>query len=112
MKILLLFLLSIAIACGTQKQNSVLTSATPLPPSTPVEVLGAGQKVPDGAKLLGHTKIGDSGMSTKCTYATVVTQAQNEARGMGGNLIQITKHKEPDLASTCHRLECDVYLIK
>lgn len=112
MKYFFLFSLLYFLSCGTQKDVSVLSPATPLPSDATVEVIGVGQKVPDGAKLLGHVKIGDSGFSTNCTYDKVVSDAQKQARGMGGNLLQITKHKEPNIGSTCHRLECDVYVVK
>ena len=112
MKIKLFLLLLLLSACGTSKTVSVLAPATPLPPDAPVEIIGIGQKVPDGAKLLGNVKIGDGGFSTKCSYDVVVADAQKQARSMGGNLLQITKHKEPDLGSTCHRIQCVVYLIK
>lgn len=111
---LLLALFAFAWGCGpTTKKVSVLNVATPLPPGTEVQVLGATQSVPTGAKILGNVKIGDGLTGTnKCTYAKVVADAQEQARGMGGNLIQIRKHKEPDMWSTCHRIECDVYFLK
>lgn len=106
------FLLLFFYACATSKNVSVLSIATPLPPGTPVEVIGVGQKVPDGSKMLGHIKIGDSGFSTKCTYDIVIADAQAQSRAIGGNLIQITKHKPPAWGGTCHMVECDVYLKK
>lgn len=98
---------------GTTKKVSVLTVATPLPAGTKVEVIGAGQAVPSAAKLLGAVKIGDDMTATKnCTYDKVVADAQEQARMMGGNLLQIKKHTEPNAWSTCHRIECDVYFTK
>ena len=90
-----------------------MTVATPLPAGTEVQVLGLGQSVPAGAKIIGSVKIGDGNtMAKNCTYTRVVADAQEQARGLGGNVLQITKHKQPDLWSTCHRLWADVYLIK
>lgn len=110
-----LFILSFALSsCGpTSKKVSVLSVATPLPQGSEIQVIGTGAKVPEGAKLLGNIKIGDGNTLAKnCTYVKVVADAQEQARGMGGNAIQITKHKEPDILSTCHRLWCDVYFVK
>jgi len=112
-KLLVLSLSFILIsACGTSKQVSVITAATPLQKDAFVEVIGMGQKVSQTSKLLGRVKIVDSGFTagSNCTYAQVVADAQNQARGMGGDLIQITEHKEPGiLTSSCHRIWCDVY---
>ncbi len=99
-------------ACGTTKKTSILQVSTPLAPDATVEVLGAGQKIPDGAKLLGQIKIGDSGVSVKCSYDKVIADAQSQSRAMGGNIMQITWHKEPDMLSTCHRIKADIYLLK
>lgn len=112
--LLFIFLAGLVSSCaGTSKKTSVLTVATPLPAGTQVEVIGVGQSVPPGAKLLGAVKIGDDMTATKkCTYDKVVADAQEQARMMGGNLLQIKKHTEPNVWSTCHRLECDIYLVK
>jgi hypothetical protein len=114
-KSLLFLQIALLLVCcsPTTKTVSVLKPSTPLPSTTIVEVVGMGQKI-ENATLLGHVKIGDGNTkSSNCTYDKVIADAQNQARGMGGNLIQITKHKEPDqLVSTCHRLWADVYLKK
>ena len=90
-----------------------MSAATPLPQGTVIQVIGIGQQPPKDAKLIGSVKIGDGyTLAKNCTYPKVVADAQEQARGMGGNLIQIKKHKEPDILSTCHRLECDVYFTK
>ena len=110
MKKVLLFSLIFA-SCGTAKKTSILSYATPLPEGAKVEILGKGQIVPEGAKLLGEIKIGDNGLTTKCDYATVINDATTQARGMGGNILFITEHKEPNmLTSTCHRIKANVYL--
>ena len=106
--IFLLFTLVLA-ACSTSKHTSVINYATPLPAGTHVEVIGIGQQVPDGAKLLGSISVGDSGFTTQCSYQEVIRDAINMARDMGGNVLQITEHKEPDIWSSCHRIKADVY---
>ena len=112
---LLLFGVFLGVSCESSKKISVVSVSTPLSIDAVVDVIGIGQKVPNDAKLLGQIKFGDSGMtSTKiCTYARVLEDAQKNARVLGGNLLQIIEHKEPSaLGSTCHRLKCDVYLVK
>lgn len=102
-------LLILIFSCGPAKKVAVASVATPLPAGTQVEVMGQGQKIPYGAKFLGKLSVVDGGFSTKCTYDVVLSNAQNQARGMGGDIVQITKHKEPSVWSTCHQIWCDVY---
>ena len=117
MKILyyLVFCCFFAVSCDSAKKTSIVSVSTPLSNDAVVDVIGMGQKVPDGSKLLGQISIGESGMTAtkNCTYAKVVSDAQIQARAIGGNILQITQHKEPSaLGSSCHRLKCDVYLKK
>lgn len=100
------------IYCSSSKKVSVLNVATPLAETDKVEVIGVGEKMDSNYKLLGHIKIGDGGFTTKCSYAQVIKDAQEQARIMGGNVIQIIKHQEPNALTSCHRLTCDVYLKK
>ena len=112
----LLFCLAFfGVSCESSKKVSVVSVSTPLSIDALVDVIGQGQKVPNDSKLLGQIKIGESGMTAtkNCTYARVLEDAQKQARVLGGNLIQIIEHKEPSaLGSSCHRLKCDVYLVK
>ena len=100
-------------ACKTSKYTNIINYSTPLNKEVQVKVIGIGQKVPDNAKLLGSVNIGDSGFTktSNCTYQAVLNEAIEQARTMGGNLIQIIEHKEPDFTSTCHRIKVDVYLV-
>lgn len=114
-KLILLFVLLFPLfSCHTKKNINVINYSTPLSSNENVEVIGIGQNVMDGAKLLGSASVGESGFTPtqKCTYSVVLNEIINIARSMGGNLIQITEHKEPDGHSTCHRIKADVYLIK
>jgi hypothetical protein len=82
------------------------------PTTEEVDVIGVAQTLPENAKLLGEVSIGDSGFTTKCSYGEVIKQAILQAQQMGGNLLYIKKHKEPDLWSSCHRIQCEVYKVK
>ena len=98
---------------NTSKQISIINYSTPLNRETTVQVIGIGQQVPYNVKLLGSVKIGEAGFTktSNCTYQKVLNDAIEQARTMGGNLIQIIEHKEPDFRSSCHRIKADVYLI-
>lgn len=110
-KIIFLLFTLVLSACSTSKQTNVLNYSTPLPAGTPVEVIGLGQKLPNNVKFIGSISVGDSGFTTKCSYQDVINDAINLARGMGGNIIQITEHKEPNILCDCHRIKADVYYI-
>ena len=111
-KIVLCLCVIIISACGVSNKMYVAQIATPLPPTTFVEVIGANVSIAPGAKMLGSGNVTDSGMTAtrNCTYAKVVEQAQANARTMGGDLIVITDHIEPTfIVSSCHRIKYTVY---
>jgi hypothetical protein len=115
MKNLLVVVLFLLLSCGTSQKVNVMSVQTPLAPTVEVKVFGAGQTLPTDLKMLGSLKIGDSGITSasNCTYDKVIANAQAQARGMGGNVLQVTKKKEPSvLGSTCYRIWCDVYYDK
>lgn len=104
------FILLALFSCATQKKTYVLSQQASLPAGSTVRVLGIGQEIPRTAKLIGNVSVGDSGFTTKCSYAQVILDIQNQAIAIGGNIVAIRKHKEPDFWSTCHRISADVYL--
>ena len=110
-KIVLCLCVIIISACGVSNKMYVAQFATPLPPTTFVEVIGANVSIAPGTKMLGSGNVTDSGMTAtrNCTYAKVVEQAQANARTMGGDLIVITEHNEPMIMTSCHRIKYTVY---
>ncbi|SHG03088.1 hypothetical protein SAMN05444274_1227 [Mariniphaga anaerophila] len=108
MKKLKLFLgitfLTIFCSCSPRISTSLSKNYPPLDYRQKVVVIDLDQPKPNNSEELGQIKVGDSGFSTKCNYETVVDKAKLEARKVGGNAIKITKHKTPDLWSTCHRI--------
>jgi len=83
----------------------------PLDYKEEVRVFGINEQTPSNAEKLGIIKVGDSGFSTKCDYATVLDKAITEARKVGGNVLKIIEHKLPDFWSTCHRITAEVLKI-
>ncbi len=65
--------------------------------------------LPEDADKIGNIKVGDSGFSTNCGFDKVMEDAKIEARKIGGNILFITRHKTPDLWSSCHRISADIY---
>jgi hypothetical protein len=92
-------------ACSPKVKPTITKSYPPLDYRETVSVLGLNEDAPANAEILGTVKIGDSGFSTNCGYDVAIEKAINEARKVGGNAIQITKHIPPNLmGSTCHRI--------
>ena len=98
-------------SCSAKLTSSLLKTYPPLHYLEEVRVFSINESIPPNAEKLGTIKIGDSGFSTNCNYATVVDMAKIEARKVGGNAIKITQHKKPDFLSSCHRINADVLRI-
>ena len=110
--ILMLFATSLIFGCGTTKNMSVLHYYPPT--EEEVEIMGAGHNIPEDAILIGNITIGDTGFTSakNCTYAKVIQEASVMAQQMGGNILYVVSHKEPDFECTCHRINANVYLVK
>lgn len=108
---LTLTLLSVVLlhACSPAITKNITLPGNPLPDTTPVTVLYLDEPVPENAREMGSVKLTDSGFTTKCRYDYVIEQATIEAIQMGGNILKITKHRKPDLWSSCHRIEARVF---
>ena len=100
------------LSCATTKYTNVLIYSPPVDNNASVEIIAQGQIVPKNAVLLGSVNIGDSGFTTNCSYQQVVNDMLKQARAMGGNLVYITKHEQPDARSTCHRISVNVYKVE
>jgi hypothetical protein len=64
---------------------------------------------PDNAKKVGTIRVGNNATKTKCDYEEVIQSAKEKARGMGGNIVKITKLIEPAFISKCYSISADVY---
>jgi hypothetical protein len=99
-------------SCNPKVTKSIIRTYPPLNSSTEISVLDLRTPIPIGAENLGSIKIGDSGFSTNCTWNTVIEKAKSEARRVGGNVIKITEHKQPDIVSSCHRIKVTILKVK
>ena len=107
-----LFLIALFFSCGTKKNINVLHYFPPT--SIKIDVMGAGQTVPNNLILIGNISIEDTGITSakNCTYSKVVKEAILLAQQMGGNILYIVTHHVPDSNSTCHRINVNVYRFK
>jgi hypothetical protein len=98
--LLLLTILSIPSSIWAQTSKSI----------NEILILGEGDKAPT-ATAIGKVKIVDKGFKIVCDYETTMRQAREKALDMGGNVIKITKLKQPGFVSSCWQLWGDVYKV-
>ena len=107
--LLILFLSLLSQGCGL----SIKTARTVYyPPSTSkVTIYNANQILPDGLERIGSITINDSGFTSTSngTYEACITALENEARKMGGDVINIVNIQAPNDYSTIYRMAADVY---
>lgn len=108
-----LLLLAICLSLGSCS-STVKTNMTTLKPSDPLQteilILKPNEEIPTPSKKLGSTKFGDSGFTVNCSLDYVLNNARKIAQDYGADVVKITKHKRPNLWSTCHRLTVDYYV--
>lgn len=112
LRILLSCLLFLPVACSPKIYSEVTKQYDILSYDVDVNVLGINDKKPKNCIPIGTIKARDSGFSTKCNFNQVVEKAKLEARKLGGDIIQITKHKKPNFWSTCHRVDFNILRTK
>lgn len=67
-------------------------------------------EAPANTKFLGKIKVGDGGFKINCGYERVMDEAKEKVIKKGGNILKITKLKEPSvLGSTCYRVWGEAY---
>jgi hypothetical protein len=98
-------------SCSAKLTSSIWKTYPPIYYKEEVRVFNLYETAPSNAEKLGTVKVGDSGFSTDCNYATVIDMAKIEARRVGGNAIKITQHEQPSFLSTCHRIRADILRI-
>lgn len=107
---MLLALTVIGLMSCSPKITSNFTNPQPeLSNSEKVALLDIDHKLPDSIMKIGDLKFQDSGFSTDCSFNSLLTQARIQAREQGANIVKVVEKKKPDLWSSCHRLEIELY---
>ncbi len=71
------------------------------------------QNLPKNYKIIGKTKIGDSGFTTNCSYDVLLNLAIIEAKKNGANSLQIISHTLPSVSgSSCHKIVANLLRIE
>ena len=77
--------------------------------NTEVIVINENQAL-ENSSYIGEIKVGDSGFTTDCGYEKIMNDAKEEAKKLGGNIIQIIEIKEPKKWwSTCYRIRAKIF---
>lgn len=106
-----LFLITvIGFTSCSPKISSNLTNPQPkLSIDEKVALLDIEHKLPESVVKVGDLRFQDSGFSTDCSFNSLMTQARNEARKNGANIVKVVDKKKPDLWSSCYRLKIELY---
>ncbi|MCC5931125.1 MAG: hypothetical protein JJU28_17895 [Cyclobacteriaceae bacterium] len=107
--LLCLFILN---ACAPKISTQISSTQAPLQYDEEVVVLSADDHVPVDAEFIGKVKISDSGLTLNCGYEVVLEKAVEATRKAGGNVLQITEHKLPNMGSSCHRIAGNIYRVQ
>lgn len=76
-----------------------------------VVVLDENSSIQIESAAIGSINFKDKGFKIKCSYEEGIRFLKKEAIKQNANLIKITEHKKPDLWSSCHRFEADIYYV-
>jgi hypothetical protein len=109
-----LFLITIAFcSCSPKIRTSVSDKDEELDSKANVIVFTNKSKLPANFSTIGTVKIGDTGFTIICDFATILEAAKIEARKNGANAFLITEHLYPgELGSSCHRISADLLRIE
>ena len=95
---------SLAINYTPKSSNSY----TPKSSSHPIPVFQTNEDLPNNYKVIGSISVEDNmGMTLKCGYKDVLIAAQNQARDVGGDAIQVVQ-ATPNALGSCFSLIVNV----
>lgn len=99
-----LFLGFLALAgCSPKVTTTLIKAKAPLEPEEELAIVQPEQEVPEGSVILETMKL------TGKDYDELVGMATEKARDAGGDILKITGHLEPDIASPKHRVSALVF---
>jgi hypothetical protein len=100
-------LLVLFMGCSPKTSPSATgNSLKPLSEDAEVLVLDLNQTVPDNCRQMGKIRAG--GEDPNCYYSSVVVDAKDQARKMGGNIVKITGYKDWGVATPCYQIKASI----
>lgn len=107
---ILFFITVIGFTSCSPKITSNFTNSQPqLSIDEKIALLDIEHKLPESVFKVGELRFQDSGFSTDCSFNSLMNRARNEARKNGANIVKVVHKKKPDLWSSCHRLNIELY---
>ncbi|MEP5340759.1 MAG: hypothetical protein ABJL44_00165 [Algibacter sp.] len=106
-----LFLITVIgfTSCSPKISSNFVNPQPKLSIDENVALLDIEHHLPKNIIKVGELRFQDSGFSTDCSFNSLMTQARNEARKNGANIIKVVDKKKPDLWSSCYRLKIELY---
>jgi hypothetical protein len=101
-KVSLLFSLFCLAPCNTTSAQSSSFS------NKDFLVIQENEPLPEGLVHVGRVKIGDD-LRVNCGYEKTIAQATEFAETKGANVMKITELRHPGLASSCYRVDGELY---
>ena len=108
----LTFLVVCHMSCKPVFISSIQSEYEALAYDEEVVVLQLNETIPKESIVLGEAKLRDGGFSLRCNKEALIDLAKQQARRWGGNIIKITKDKEPNFWDSCHRLNLQILRTK
>lgn len=107
----ILFLITVIgfTSCSPKITSNFINRQPKLPIDENIALLDIEHKLPESIIKVGELRFQDSGFSTDCSFNSLMTQARNEARKNGANIVKVVDKKKPGLWSSCHRLKIELY---
>jgi Bacterial protein of unknown function (DUF922) len=101
----------ILISCNPKISFVISNKQTTLKAQDIVVVLQQEDNFTNDGIQVGTLRSSDNGFSIKCRYEDVIGTLADAARQNGANIIKITKHKVPDIWSSCDRITAAIYKV-
>ncbi|MEP5341170.1 MAG: hypothetical protein ABJL44_15635 [Algibacter sp.] len=107
----ILFLITVIgfTSCSPKITSNFINRQPKLPIDENIALLDIEHKLPESIIRVGELRFQDSGFSTDCSFNSLMTQARNEARKNGANIVKVVDKKKPGLWSSCYRLKIELY---
>ncbi len=96
-------------SCSPKISSNFINPQPKLSMDEKIALLDIEHDLPESIIKVGELRFQDSGFSTDCNFNSLMTQARNEARKNGANIVKVVDKKKPDLWSSCHRLKIELY---
>ncbi len=96
------------ISCSPKTTLSLIDKQPKLSSKDKVALLDVKHKLPKNVVKVGNLRFQDSGLSTDCTFNSIINRARKIARENGANIVKVIEKRSPNLWSSCYRLKIEL----